>query len=181
MKLNDIHLSSSVIADLYKSSLIEINQTSDQVSKEVIATNNNMIVSDNYQNEWKYLGNNKKNILILVKYDNDNCIHLPDDHLNFLINMLSACKISLDDVAIMNLHNHPQASYNEIINQFKSKIVFLFGVEPIVIGMPISFPHFQVQSFSKCTFLFTPEMEDLKKDNVFKSKLWVCLRRIFSI
>jgi hypothetical protein len=169
MDLNHLELPASLVADLYKSSLIETDQLPAKLQPEKIETGTG----------WKYLGNNGKNILILVKYDNS--VHLPDEQLSFLINMLSACKIGVADVAIMNLNNHPEASYKELLDHFKSKIVFLYGVEPAVIGLPISFPHFQVQSFSNCTFLFTPGLEELDKDKVLKSKLWVCLRRIFAV
>ena len=169
MDLNHLELPASLIEDLYKFSLVGMNEVPVKLQPEKIVI----------ESKWKWLGNNGKNILVIVKYGNG--IHLPDEQLGFLTNMLTACKIGLGDVAIVNLNNHPEASYKDLLNHFKSKIVFLYGIEPATFGLPVSFPHFQVQSFANCTFLFTPSLEELDKDKVLKSKLWVCLRRIFGI
>ncbi len=174
MDLNNLDLPASIIADLYKSTLVEPDQKHAKFLPKNILSNNEPI-----GNRWKYLGNNKKNILIVVNYAN--CVYLPDGQLNFLTNMLTACKINLADVAIINMNSNSEAAYNELLNHFKSKTIFLYGVEPASFGMPISFPHFQVQIFSNCTFLFAPVLEELEKDKVLKSKLWVCLRRIFGV
>ena len=47
----------------------------------------------NNTESWKSLGNNQKNILIVVNYGN--AVHLPDEELSFLTSMLAACKLSL--------------------------------------------------------------------------------------
>jgi hypothetical protein len=125
------------------------------------------------------LGENRKNILIVVNHNN--VVYLPDDELNFLTGILGACKLSIGDVAIVNLNNHSGASYKELINYFKSKNIFLFGVEPATFGLPMSFPHFQLQSFGNNSFLFSPVLKDLENDKLLKSKLWVCLKRVFGI
>ena len=168
MDLNGIDLPAIVITDLYKSSLIEIPK--DKTKQKNLSVDNN---------EWKSLGSNLKNILVIVDYKD--AIHLKNEHLDFLISMLSACKLSLEDVSIVNINNYPKAHYKELTDYFKSKIIFLFDVDPVAFGLPVSFPQFQVQLFSASTFLFTPSLNELQKDKVLKSKLWVCLRRIFGI
>jgi len=57
----------------------------------------------------------------------------------------------------------------------------LFGTEPSTINLPVSFPHFQLQSFNNYTFLFTPPLHEIRNDQILKSKLWVCLRKIFNV
>ncbi|MBL7740465.1 MAG: hypothetical protein JNK14_14705 [Chitinophagaceae bacterium] len=127
----------------------------------------------------KYLGENQKNILVLVNYPGT--VYLPDEELNFLTNMLTACKLSLADVAVVNSSTDEGIGYKDAITHFKSRIIFLFGIAPLSFGLPVDFPHFQVQSFANVTFLYTPALEECRKDGVLKSKLWVCLRRIFGI
>jgi hypothetical protein len=173
MELNNIQLPASVIADLYRSSLIDTNN--DTTETPLIIQPVNIPVTD----QWKYIGENKKNILVAVNYSD--IVHLPDEELGFLTGMLTACKLSLADVAIVNLVNYKEKTYKEIIAYFKSRIVFLFGTDPVDFGLPVSFPNFQLQPFANATFLFTPSLEELKKDELLKSKLWVCLRRIFAI
>ena len=174
MNLNRIQLPASVVANLYKHSLIEID--TDSSSKPASFSFEKISKSGD---RWKYLGENKKNILIVVDYKN--VFYLPDDELSFLTSMLTACKLSLADVAIVNRSNYNDINYKELIAQFASKIVFLFDIDPTSFEMPINFPHFQLQPFANATFLFTPSLGDMKKDDLLKSKLWLCLRRLFSI
>lgn len=174
MPLNNLELPASLIADLYKNSLIETTDTVISASEKEADKDDTSIDSD-----WKYLGNNQKNILIIVDYTETT--NLPDPQFDFLTNLLAACKIGIADVVIVNLKNYPDTSYKNFVDHFKSKIIFLYGIEPSTLHLPLNFPHFQVQSFSNCTFLYTPSLEELEKDKVLKSKLWVCLRRIFGI
>ena len=172
MGLNDIRLPATLIADLYKNSLIETGKDT-ALNQPVVAERRAE------ETEWKWLGNNRKNILVVVNAEY--AVHLPDDALYLLTSMLTACKLGLDDVAIMNLHNYPGESYKNLIASFKSKIVLLFGIEPASFGLPINFPHFQLQAFANNTFLFSPSLKELGNDKITKSKLWVCLKRLFNL
>ncbi len=173
MGLNDITLPPALVADLYKNSLIETGEKNAIDQPAVVAK------AKAEEAEWKHLGNNRKNILVIV--NSDNAVHLPDDELELLTSMLTACKLSLDDVAIINLYNYSEASYKKLIDFFRSKIVLLFGIEPAAFGLPINFPHFQLQAFANNTFLYSPSLKDLGNDKVIKSKLWVCLKRLFNL
>jgi hypothetical protein len=181
MGLNDLHLSPGLLSRLYSSSLI------DTENKDIIQSLAPTRESTKAKTEpekptgqlWKFLGSNQQNILIIVNYSD--AVHLPDEELSFLTSMLAACKLSLGDVAIVNRNNHKDVLYKELLTHFHSKIVFLFGVEPAEFGLPVSFPHFQVQSLANCTYLYTPALEERHRDPLLKSKLWVSLRSIFGI
>ena len=176
MSLNDIQMPPSLITELYKSSLIETNKAvTDFKTKETLTPKKPDAASD----AIVALGNNGRNILIVVDYSD--AIHLPDIDFNFLVGILGACKLSMSDVAIININKHSSLTYKEITEQFDSKNIFLFGVEPSTFGLPMSFPHFQSQNFSSRSFLFSPSLTALQNDKVSKSKLWVCLRRIFNV
>jgi hypothetical protein len=182
MGLNDLKLSSSILAELYPVSLITLDQNDTIPRSQSIKSIDAEVRQEPgpiAESTWKYLGNNQKNILVVVDYNT--AVHLPDEELNFLTNMLAACKLGLGDAAIVNLNNYKNTDYREFLTQFKSKIVFLFGVEPSVFGLPVSFPYFQVQSVANCTFLYTPPLNEQRKDALLKSKLWVSLRTIFGI
>jgi hypothetical protein len=181
MGLNDLNLSPGIIAALYPVSLIIPDQN--DIPKLPITTPADVITKEPettiVESDWKYLGNNQRNILIVVNYET--AVHLPDEELSFLTNMLAACKLSLGDTAIINMNNYKETSYKDFLAEFKSKIVFLFGIEPTVFGLPVSFPYFQVQNLANCTFLYAPTLEEQRKDALLKSKLWVSLRIIFGI
>ena len=173
MNLNRIQLPASVVADLFKHSLVEmdgkLSEPENGFSLKKPGTSSN---------KWKYLGENKKNILLVV--NNGTAVHVPDQDLAFLVNMLGACKLGLADVAIVNGNNYDEINYKEMIAQFSSRVIFLFGIEPVSFGLPVSFPHFQLQPFANATFLFTPDLTELANDKLLKSKLWVCLKRLFN-
>ena len=171
MDLNHIELSSSLVAELYKKTLIESAPTAIQQEKSTEQVQDDSL--------WKYLGKNNKNILIIV--NTNEAIHLPDNELSFLTGILGACKFSINDVAILNLNNHPSALHTGLKSFFKSKTVLLFDVEPIALGLPMNFPHYQVQAFSNTSFLYSPSLKELENDKLQKSKLWVCLRRLFNV
>lgn len=179
MSLNNIQLNPSLLADMYRTSLVEANenlrpeeQTYAPAAIETVAKDTNAV-------SWKYLGEFKKNILIVVRYNG--VPYLPDEQLNFLTSVLSACKLNLADVAIFNTANAPSALYKELQEKFKSNFTILLGLTPEEFEMPLSFPEFQVQSFNNCTFLYAPVLEVLETDKVLKSKLWVCLKKMFGV
>jgi hypothetical protein len=159
---------------LYHSSLIDPDETT--VSQAVVDSTESKPAA---LPGWKWLGENRKNILVIVSYPD--AVHLPDHDLDFLTGILSACKLSMADVAVVNLNNHPDASYKELVAFFKTRIVLLFAVEPALFGLPMSFPHFQIQPFAGNSFLFSPSLKELENDKILKSKLWVCLKRLFNL
>lgn len=171
MDINHLQLPPRLLTDLYARSLIHTNENP--------VPEPGQGVKRTELNEWRWLGENKKNILVLVKYEGS--VHLPDKELQFLTNMLSACQLSLADVAIVNLLKQPQQSYKDLMDQFKSKVALLFDIEPSGLGLPMNFPFFQIQPFAACSFLYVPSLSVLEKDKVLKSKLWVSLRRLFNI
>lgn len=181
MKLNSLKLPAVVISGLYSKSLVTAaSKNSLQNEKKAIKTESGEYPPDLPANEKiNILGENRKNILIVVH--NKEAKFLPDEDLRFLTNMLSACKLTLADVAIINLHTIHNTSYKTIFEDTVPNIVFLFGADPSALHLPVSFPHFQVQSFNTYTLLFIPALNELQNDKILKSKLWVCLQRIFSV
>ena len=181
MDLNNIELPASVVAELYQSSLIESNDIPVKNKPVTVTPTEDILIVPVMAGQvaWKSLGSNHKNILIAVK--NSEAVHLTDNELTFLTGILTACKLTLADVAIVNLNNHPEASYKELTTYFKSKIVLLFDIEPTDFGLPMSFHPYQIQAFANNSFLYSPSLKDLENDKVEKSKLWVCLKRLFNL
>ena len=98
MSLNNIQLSSQLLASLYPDVIIET------VEKKQVK-----------EPAFKFLGNNKKSLLILVS--KEETPFLEDAELNFLSSVLAACKFSLADVAIVNMQNSA-ADYASLIHFF---------------------------------------------------------------
>jgi hypothetical protein len=161
MSLNSIQFKTGMVADLYKNTLVETKTSSPSEPKQV-----------------KYLGNNQKNILVIVSHPN--IPFLPDQELSFLSNILAACKLSIADIGIINNTGVNEADLQDII-QLEAKTVLLFGTEPLMIGLPINFPPFQLQQFNKRMYLHAPDLLQIEKDKGLKSKLWNSLKALFAI
>ena len=159
MSLNNISLPPKLVADLYPSSLIESDASSNKPSL------------------IKFLGKNQKNILILVS--KENIPFIEENELKFLTSILSACKLSLADVAIINLKTVGIADYRFFTKQLKSKTILLFDVDSQAIDLPFNFPHFQLQQFDQSTYLSAPALSFIEKEKPLKTQLWNCLKTIF--
>jgi hypothetical protein len=162
MSLNKIELKPQLLADLYSNTLVE--GTTNYVPEP---------------HPEKYLGKNHKKILVIVSHDS--LTFLPDTELSFLITILSACKLSLADIAIINKDNMNISDLPETIRQLEANKILLFGTEPLAIGLPINFPQFQLQQFDKRTYLYSPPLSEIEIDKAFKSRLWSCLKNLFSL
>jgi hypothetical protein len=126
MGLSDISLPGSVIADLYKRSLVQTG------AQPQAATTPDTKTAEG-GNNYKFLGNNQQQIAIIVAFDNETW--LPDHHLQFLTKMLEACKLNLGDVAIVN-HARKPVEIEPLKEQLRPASVLLFGVEPVEIKLP---------------------------------------------
>jgi hypothetical protein len=191
MSLNNIKLPDVVIADLYRQSLIQydgpVSNLATPVLREpepaVMATQPVLVETKPAPASpvgYKTLGNNKQHIAIIVNCPND--VFVPENDLQFLTKMLSACKLNMADVAIVN-HAVAPIAIELLKQQLQPKYVLLFGVEPGAVQLPISFPAFKEQAYAGSTYLFTPSLNRLNQENdeakQEKRKLWDCLKRMF--
>jgi hypothetical protein len=176
MNLNEIELPAFVLANLYPASLVAA-AGNDAIPKVKAELPKEEIKSD--RSTAGFLGNNRQYILIVVDYKD--VPHIPDPELELLTGILTACKLGIDDIALVNCNNSPDQNYKDYHRQFKSRVVLLFDTSPTSIGLPLDFPQFQPQSFNGTTYLFSPSLRELGNDKILKSKLWLCLKKIFSL
>jgi hypothetical protein len=129
-------------------------------------------------NLLKFLGGNSKNILILVQ-DLEN-VHIGESDLILLTKMLNACKLTIEDVSILNMAKF-QLNLSEIVEKLSPKMVLLFGVSPTEIDMPIMFPEYHVQNYNNMQFLLSAKLNIIANDTVLKTNLWNSLKKMFEI
>ena len=166
MSLDNIQLPPATVASLFKKSLVELKTT--QAAEKSTATTSINI-----------LGKNAKGIVIIVS--NDETAYLPDEELNFLLGILGACKLNMDDVGIFNLNKNEGVDYKSISTELNADKIFLFGIGVDEIELPLSFPNYQIQKYNNQVYLTAPALSALQNDKVEKTKLWNCLKQIFSI
>lgn len=166
MSLDNIQLPPIVLEQLFNKSLIAV-----EIQQPALA--------DATLKPVNMLGENKKGILILVNYNET--VFLPEDELNFLIGILTACKLTMEDVGIVNLAKSKQLNYQSIQKEIPCNILLMFGVLPKAIEMPLDFPYYQLQKYNQHTHLSAPALAALINDKTEKGKLWASLKQLFSI
>ena len=165
MPLDNIQLTPFLLQGLYKNSLIEIESLQLLAKIQPIST-------------FNILGNNLKRVAIIV--ENPDTLHLADDQLNFLLGVLSACKLTMEDVAIINIAKNTTATYKTIELELKAEKIILFGVKPSQIDLPIEFPPYQIQQYNNQTYIAASLLNEIQLDKAEKTKLWNCLKQIFT-
>lgn len=191
MSLNNIKLPESVITGLYKQPLIPasevvprvgevVTQDREPEKKVITETTTNTVAAAHSQ--YRFLGNNLKRIVLVVQYPDE--VFLPDEQLQFLTKILGACKLNLGDVAILN-HGSAAIEIEKVKKQLQPRHVIIFGLDPVAIGLPIRFPEFKEQEYADVVYLLAPAPDELNKETkegkVLKSKLWVCLLKMFQV
>ena len=164
MSIDRIQLSAQLCQNLFPNSLIGepgIRDSNKPLNKAKISS----------------LGGNKRNVVFIVNNKEDR--FLDDPQMEFLSNLLSACKLSMEDISLINYGQNKEIGYKEIIDQFQSQKILIFGVDGSQLGLPFTIPFFQIQMFNKQNFLMTPPFAEFLNDISLKKQLWICFKKLF--
>jgi hypothetical protein len=157
--LNNIRLDSSMMAGLYPRALVQLSQA------DVPAKSEKKPDPNKQPDEIRYLGNNVRNITVLV--NNPEHTFLPEDQLAFLTKMLTACKLNIGDVAIVN--TAVNTVIDEIINVLNPSKLIAFGV-------PVN---------TAVENIIAPPLSELvvesDQSKTLKMKLWGSLKQTFEV
>jgi hypothetical protein len=164
MSLDNIHLSKKITSALYKDFLVDAKK------------------NENVLPRYKFLGNNQKQITFVVQSHDE--VFVEEKHLSFITKMLEACKMNIGDIALVN-HTTTPIIIQQLKQQLRPQMLILFGTESVDIKLPFSFPQFKTQAYDGCTYLCVPSLNELDSEvpesKLLKSKLWVCLRKLFEV
>jgi hypothetical protein len=163
MTFKDLQINDLLITELYSKVLVDIpvKQQANPSTADAIS----------------FLGNNQKNILIVV--NEPNAVFLKDDDLALLTGILSACKLSLADTAIVNV-SHAPVDYKILQEQFKPSVFLIFGTDLKQLDLPLHFPQFQLQSYNGQKLLSAPSLSIMSIDVPLKKQLWTILKQLFT-
>jgi hypothetical protein len=172
MDLNQVKLTPNLLYNLYQQVLvIEYNQP-----VETLSPNNQ---SNNTSSEIRSLGRHQQSILIVV--NSVNSPFLKDEELNYLTRILNACKLTLEDVALVNIATLAAVNYKDLQQQYPSTNVICFGVTPERLELPLDFPYYQLQRSGNCTYLHAPSLDSLEPQEQERRKLWASLQKLFNL
>lgn len=163
MSLDNIQLSYETCAILFNHNLIE-----DPTS--------NPKVDSSQKIEIESFGENHSHVLFVV--NNNTHKFLPDDEMELLTKLVSACKLSLADIALVNFSSN-KYNYQLFNDQFHPKKILIFGVKNTELELPFDIPYFQVQTFQQQSYLTAPPLKEFLNNTALKKELWRTLQNLF--
>lgn len=170
MDLNGLKFTPAQLAELYGQSITITEPqhlTKTVVQKEKAAPAEKKI---------PYKGKNKKAMLWVVHEPEQ--AYLSDDDFAFLSQIITACKMNMDDVALINAATK-DFTVAEAVEQLKPATIILCGVPhsllPVAVDEYILYPH------QKRNYFICDSLQALRNDKVMKSKLWTVLKEILAL
>jgi len=177
MGLNQLQLSPELVATLYPESLVLVP---DEKKEKILAPFRELPTVQ--EPVYSFLGKNLQSICILVSYPEEK--FMPDGELLFLKKILTACKFSLDDIALVNTKQLP-VSPEAIKKQFLPHNIILWGDSVHHFSTDISLRDMVISPWGNISVLpvfkagqmsiDSPESTELKK------ALWVSLKKLFNL
>jgi DNA polymerase III psi subunit len=125
------------------------------------------------QKNTRFFGENKSNICLISKSTFQN------DDFDLLSKILSALKMSLDDVALIS--QKPEEGYLELIKELKTKKIILFDINPFEIGFTnIASNTYEIVEFENIQLLQAEKFNEYHINPVKKKALWLSLQKLFA-
>lgn len=121
------------------------------------------------QTDFKYLGENNKYILIIVKEPEADFLRSVD--LTFLLKILSAIKLTLDDVAIINTEKNEALDFDSLKNFFAFTKIITFGINPKLLQIDTAVAN-KISIFKNTPILGTWDLPKLQADTSKKTIFW---------
>jgi hypothetical protein len=181
------NLPNSVLVNLYKESLV-LEVAPANVDKKVQASQpveekNTAIASEEHLTApIKFLGEHQKKILVLVQ--DINAVHLNERAFDLLTSILNACKLTIADIALINLANK-NFSLHQILTQVPSDFVLIFDINPTQLKIKLPTKLYTPILLGATQLLFSNNlsaMQGLDQDSkIEKTKLWSALKIIFKL
>jgi hypothetical protein len=125
--------------------------------------------------EFRFLGSNKRNILILVN-DPDNEVS-DEAGRDLLRKVLKSINLVSADFALLNYAKYSGVNFAELSEFFNSSLIFSFGVEPLHLGL-INHPSNTIVFEGEVRLIFSHELKKLNADILVKKALWSILQTL---
>jgi hypothetical protein len=169
MSIDNTPLPAFLIQSLFRNSLVDLKTDVTDITDHLLKEEPGIT----------FLGGNEEKIIFLFN-DKENKF-LADSRVKFLSDLLTACQLSMGDIALVNFFNNNTITYRELIVQLRPKKILLFGISANDLDLPFTIPLFQMQNFQEQVYLVCPSIEDLQMNIDLKKQLWQSLQEIFNI
>lgn len=165
MSLGQLQLDPYLLAQMYDQPIIPEMRKAEPVAGKVLP-------------KLKYLGENQKNILLLIQ--NESEAYLNDELFNLLANILNACKLGMQDVALVNTVLYPGTTLPDYAQSIAVKQCIIFDIAPSLLGLPDADLFVPVNN-NGITLLHSVPLSQIAADKQQKGRLWQGLKLLFNI
>jgi hypothetical protein len=186
MGINDIKLTSELLAALYPDSLVLVPDQQQRISEEMPEKAEKKREEKSEKKPlapvYRFLGNNKRRISVIVHHPE--AVFLPEEDLAFLGKMFSACHCAIEDIAVLNTFTTP-LEFTELKKQLNPEKLLLCDLPAASLNIPELTESFTVTSFQDVSVLMLPSLSSVNQDTAegiqLKKKLWSSLKKLFSL
>ena len=180
MGINQIQLTPELVTLLYPESLVTPSERQEEAPSKKTAQTIKKVHTES--TSYPFLGRNEKQVCFLVNHAGED--FLPEEQLVFLQKILTACKFSLDDIALVNT-----AKLNfdlaELRVQFDPRIIFLWGILPAYVGLKLALPDLSIYMLDGISIVPVLSPESMLRNNPedikYKQSLWTSLKKLFNL
>jgi hypothetical protein len=178
-------LSSSVLVDLYKDSLVvveDIPLENKATVEQTIETKKEEIKEVKWEGPIKSLGEHNKKITVIV--NDPNSVHLNEMDFILLTSILNACRLTIADIALINIGKQP-VGLHQILQELPSTLVLSFAVDATQLKVKLPSTLYKVTQLGETHILFSNALSTMQGTGVEakqeKAKLWTVLKKIFEL
>lgn len=125
--------------------------------------------------DFKYLGKNQKNVLILVNDGNNDVSS--ESGRELLRNLVKAIQLTANDFALLNYFHFPDSTFEELTQFFNCRTILSFGVSSDMLGLPAQTLH-ELMKIEDVELVFSDRLDLLAADQAGKKKLWGSLKQL---
>jgi hypothetical protein len=190
-------LPAAALVSLYKDTLVLPEKEIKSAEKEAL-TNNEVIgkqvMASTPMNEvvneqkvtpttaLKFLGDHLKKIAIIV--NDADAVHLNEVDLGLLSSILNACKLTLADIALINIAQQP-ISLHEILNTLPSQFILAFDLNSAQLKIKLPTTLYKPIVLGEAQILFSNGLKSMQgidqNAKLEKAKLWNALKLLFKL
>jgi len=178
-------LSSSVLVDLYKDSLVvveDIPLENKATVEQTLETKKEEIKEVKWEGPIKSLGEHNKKITVIV--NDPNSVHLNEMDFILLTSILNACRLTIADIALINIGKQP-VGLHQILQELPSTLVLSFAVDATQLKVKLPSTLYKVTQLGETHILFSNALSTMQGTGVEakqeKAKLWTVLKKIFEL
>lgn len=164
MSLKEVSLDPFLMAGIYRQPLIK----AEPVSAEISPVAGRPVPS---------LGNNRQRWLLVIH--NPEEAYLNEEIFNMLLKLLNACKLTLDDIALINTAHLPETGFPIFRRQFSPRKIILFG--QALAEMTDDHPKNKAWEENGIHLLRTDSLKDMYRDQSLKMPFWNALKDFLSV